>query len=160
MNGPSLNVVSHTVPLSELSPFMLACMDEGLSVTITVNGTSMTPYLHNRKDAAVLKKPADASALQVGDVPLYLRDNGQYVLHRVAAVQADGCYTMLGDNQSVREPDIRPDQILAVSCGFYRGKKYTHCDSESFRRHARRWLNSRFYRRFFRLADRLFRKDG
>jgi len=128
-------------PLSEISPFMLECMNDGLAVTITVNGRSMMPLLRDKRDAAVLKKPPEDAPLKAGDVPLYLRDSGQYVLHRVVSVQPDGRYTMMGDNQTVREYGIRHDQILAVASAFHCGKKTITDESPGYKRHVWLWLH-------------------
>ena len=47
------------------------------------------------------------------DIVLYKRDNGQYVLHRIIK-EKDNLYTIVGDNQHVKEYPIRLDQILGV----------------------------------------------
>jgi len=145
-------------PLSEISPFMLECMKDGLAVTIAVNGRSMTPLLRDKRDAAVLQKPLEDAPLNVGDVPLYLRDSGQYVLHRVVSVQPDGCYTMMGDNQTVREPGIRHDQILAVAAAFYRGKKIISADSSGYKRYVWMWLHCPPCRYLWVFASRIIGK--
>ena len=53
---------------------------------------------------------------------LYRRQNGAYVLHRIAAIGADGTYMMCGDAQTVLEPGIRREQLLAVVTDFARGE--------------------------------------
>ena len=148
-----------TVSIQDLSPLMSALMDEGKELRLAVTGNSMGPFLRHKRDQVVLEKPADPTALQVGDVPLYRRDNGQLVLHRIVErddgqkrwlygereplpsmhVGAPLTYTMLGDAQTVREPNIRPEQIVAVSTAFIRKGKREDCRSLVYRRRALRW---------------------
>ena len=150
------------VPMAELSTVMLDCLQEGQEVLLTVTGNSMAPYLRDKRDRVVLVKPADPSALQPGDVPLYRRDNGQLVLHRIVE-RDDGercfgytrrdpspsahpgdsvTYTMLGDAQTQLEPHIRPDQIVALATAFIRKGKRVACDSAAYRRRCVRWHKS------------------
>lgn len=147
------------VSIQELSPLMIACLDEGKEIQFTVTGNSMCPFLRHQRDQVVLMKPADPTMLQVGDVPLYRRENGQLVLHRIVE-RDDGqkrrlygekepfpsmhsssplSYTMLGDAQTVREPNIRPEQIIAVATAFIRKGERWDCHGTAYRRRALRW---------------------
>ena len=69
-------------------------------VPVTVSGGSMTPFLHHGD--TVYLNPVEA-APQKGDIVLYTRPSGQYVLHRIVKVNGDGSYIMLGDAQTQRE---------------------------------------------------------
>ena len=59
----------------------------GEKVSFTPRGCSMLPMLRDNLDKVVLEKPADH--LKKYDLPLYMRDNGSYVLHRVVDVGED-----------------------------------------------------------------------
>lgn len=144
------------VPLEQLAPIMSECMAQGQEVVLTITGNSMSPFLRHQKDQVVLTA-CDPTALQPGDVPLFCRRNGKYVLHRIVR-RDDGetctywgqerplpsrCdslhYTMLGDAQWIEEPGIAPDQIVAVATAFIsRGKRW-ECDSDAYRRNRMRW---------------------
>lgn len=147
------------VSMAELSPLMMECLDDGKEVLLTVTGNSMCPFLRHKRDQVVLVKPADPTTLQSGDVPLYRRKSGQFVLHRIVE-RDDGnkrrlygereslpsmhsssllTYTMLGDAQTVREPNIAPEQIVAVATAFLRKGKRWECRSTAYRRRALRW---------------------
>ncbi len=147
------------VSMEDLSPLILSCIDDGKEVVLTVTGNSMAPFLRHRRDQVVLAKPVDTTILQVGDVPLYRRKNGQFVLHRIVE-RDDGTkrrlyaekgtlpsmhsssgltYTMLGDAQIQHEPNILPDQILAVAVAFIRKGKRWECSSTAYRRRCLRW---------------------
>lgn len=147
------------VSQAQLTPLMLECLDMGQEVLLTVTGNSMSPLLRHERDQVVLVKPSDPTVLRTGDVPLYRRDNGQIVLHRIVE-RDDGkkrrfygerqalpsmhsssglTYTLLGDAQTEREPNVRPEQILAVAAAFIRDGKRVDCHSTVYRRRCLRW---------------------
>ena len=67
-------------------------------------GDSMLPILRQGKDLMVIsRKPEDR--LKKYDVPLYKRDNGQYVLHRILKVRKND-YIICGDNRTHIERNI------------------------------------------------------
>ncbi len=83
------------------------------SLPLVVSGSSMVPFLVPDRDSVRLcsiHKP-----LRVGDVVLYRRDNGAYILHRICKCRGD-LFSMVGDAQWVVEPDIRREQIFALVC--------------------------------------------
>lgn len=77
---------------------------------LLISGGSMTPFLIGGRDTVFLSRVEEP--VRRGDILLYLRDDGGYVLHRVWKTTG-GIYTMLGDAQTVAEPGIRPDQVIA-----------------------------------------------
>ena len=108
---------SKTVRLDDIMDVMVEKLNSGGIVTFTPNGTSMLPMLRDGEDVVVLKS-VQGKRLHLFDVPLYRRDNGQYVLHRVIDFTRDGSYVMCGDNQFAKEKGIRDGQIIAVMPGF------------------------------------------
>ena len=82
------------------------------ALPLIVSGSSMTPFLVGGRDTVYLsrlERPA-----RRGDILLYRRDNGKYILHRVWRVEKDGTLTIVGDAQTQLERGIRQDQIIAV----------------------------------------------
>lgn len=69
-------------------------------VSIPVSGISMCPFL-NPGDQVFLELPQ--GKLKKGDVVLFTRPTGQYILHRIRKIHADGSFTMMGDNQTWTE---------------------------------------------------------
>lgn len=151
------------VPLEQLAPIMSECMAEGQEVVLTITGHSMSPFLRHKKDQVVLVA-CDPTALMPGDVPLFRRRNGKYILHRIVerddgatrlrwdeAEALPSCcdsleYTMLGDAQWQEEPHIAPDQIVAVATAFIsRGKRW-ECNSDAYRNNRLRWHRMRWWR--------------
>lgn len=79
------------------------------TVTIPVSGFSMNPFLADKRDSVMIKKPD--RDLKRGDIALYKRQNGQYILHRVWKVKKEGCY-FVGDAQTAIEGPIQRGQII------------------------------------------------
>ncbi len=122
--------------MATLSPLMLECLAGGTDVVIPITGTSMLPLLRAGIDRVQLTAPPEK--LKKGDIPLYRRQNGQFVLHRVVKVTEKG-YTMVGDNQTLLEPGIGHSQVLAVTKGIYRKGRYRSCRHVGYRMSAWCW---------------------
>ena len=91
---------------------ILADEPEVEALPLVISGSSMTPFLVHGRDTVYLsrlERPA-----RRGDMLLYQRAGGQYVLHRVWKAECDGTFTMVGDAQTELEPGIREDQIIAI----------------------------------------------
>lgn len=122
--------MSKKYSLSELAPIMKETLDANGEVSFISSGVSMLPTIRDRKDTVTLVKPQ--GKLKKGDVPFYLRDNGQYILHRVIYVNGD-TYVMRGDNQWVNEYNIRPDQIIGVLKSIERNGKTYNVESKEYK---------------------------
>ena len=94
-----------------LMPALLALLEETETVPLVISGSSMTPFLVHGRDTVYLSKTA--APLKRGDMILYRRDSGDYILHRIFRAEGD-TYTLVGDAQTMLEPGIRADQVLAV----------------------------------------------
>ena len=101
----------------------------------TNQGDSMLPFIREGRDLLIIERPA--GRLKKYDVPLYKRESGRYVLHRIIKVRADG-YVVRGDNRRGRE-SVRDDQILGVLTALVRGGKTIPADSRSYRFRAALW---------------------
>lgn len=82
-------------------------------------GDSMYPLIRPR-DLLVIKKPV--LPLKRLDIPLYKRDNGQYVLHRIVKVK-NGGYDICGDNRVAVETGITDRHIIGVLTDIIRKDK-------------------------------------
>ena len=69
-------------------------------ISVPVAGSSMSPFLHHGD--TVYLNSVDTPPKK-GDIVLYTRPGGQYILHRIVKVNPDGSYIMLGDAQTQRE---------------------------------------------------------
>ena len=114
-------MAERNVHMDDLMPLITENLAAGKSIRFSPRGISMLPMLAQGRDTVTLSAPE--GALRKYDIPLYRRDNGAYVLHRVVAVGET--YTCIGDNQFALEKGIRPDQIIGVVTAFSRkGKEY------------------------------------
>lgn len=147
-----MNKQKIVVGMEELSPLLLGIIAEGHTVTLTVAGNSMRPMLRDRRDRVVLER-CDPLCLCKGDLPLYRRENGKYVLHRIVGVGSE-TYDFAGDAQTEIERDVPKKNILAVVRGFYRKGRYRSCSRWSYRMYTGIWL------RLFPVRRYLFKLYG
>ena len=122
--------------MEALSPLMEEILGRGESFELTVTGGSMRPMLLHRISRVRLAPPR---SLQRGDIPLYRRKNGMFVLHRVLEVTPGG-YVLCGDAQWRREYGIGQEQIVAVATDFFRRSRWVSCDAAGYRLYWRLWL--------------------
>ena len=115
---------SKAVSIQEIGPIIARSVAMGGTAELTVTGHSMLPLLLDRVSRVKLTAISDP---KYGDMVLYRRDNGTYVLHRIVRCDADGTYTMCGDGQTVLEPHLRLDQMIAVVQSFARKKHWCSC---------------------------------
>lgn len=107
------------------------------SVPVPVVGTSMTPFLYPG-DTVFLSLPE--GPLKKGDIVLYVRPGGRYILHRIVKVKPDGSFLMMGDSQTGREP-VAAEQIRAkVVRAVCRGKSVSPGDRD-WQLFAVHWVN-------------------
>ena len=142
-----------------LMPLIKEELAAGRSVRFSPSGTSMLPMLQDGRDQVVLSPLP--KKLRKYDLPLYQRENGQYVLHRIVKVSDE--YVCIGDNQFVTETGLRHDQMIAVVTSFIRKGKEYRTDALGYRIYCRFWHYTRFPRRVFRWlcskVCRPFRKE-
>ena len=74
-------------------------------------GDSMLPLIRQGRDLLVIERVS--GRLRKYDVPLYRRDTGQYVLHRVLKVREHD-YVLCGDNRWHRETGVTDRHVLGV----------------------------------------------
>jgi hypothetical protein len=89
------------------------------ALPVPVKGVSMRPFLRDG-DRVFLELPQ--TPIRKGDIVLFRRANGQYILHRVHKLCRDGSFLILGDSQLLPEP-VAAEKICAqVSFAVIRGK--------------------------------------
>lgn len=103
-----------------LMPQLPQLLQEAESIPLVISGNSMAPFLRHGRDIVYLSKITEP--LKRGDMILYQRLNGSYILHRIYK-EKNGVYQLVGDGQWGLEPGIRPEQILAVVTAVRRKEK-------------------------------------
>ena len=101
-----------TFSMKDIGPLIEEVVGQGDVFRLTVSGTSMMPFLRNNRDEVIFA-PLEGRTLKRGDILLYKRREGTYVMHRLYRIEKNGTYTFIGDHQYKTEEGIRRDQIKA-----------------------------------------------
>lgn len=104
----------------------------------TNKGDSMMPLIKQDRDLLIIK-PVHGR-LKKYDVPLYKRDSGQYVLHRILKVRKND-YVICGDNRWVKEYGIRDRHIIGVLTAVVRNGKETSVNDWKYRLYVHLWCD-------------------
>ena len=149
-----ISLSEKTVLLDEIMPLIRERLAAGENVQCSPGGTSMLPMLVPGRDSVVLSPVT--GRLHKGDLPLYQRKNGQYILHRV--ITSGEAYTCCGDNQIDLEQGIEHAQIIAVVSSFTRKGKRISVDAPTYRAYCRFWMASRPVRYVWRRGKGLLKR--
>ncbi|MBO5402362.1 MAG: S24/S26 family peptidase [Clostridia bacterium] len=139
-----------TASMDELVPVITERLHAGQSVCFSPKGISMLPMLRQGIDTVTLSPLPEK--IKKYDIPLYRRDNGKYVLHRI--VKCGETCVCIGDNQFAKEYGIRRDQLIAVVSSFTRGGKEYSVNHFGYKLYCRFWHYTRFPRRAYRAVKR------
>ena len=128
---------------------------DGFIVT-DFKGTSMNPLLKSGRDKVYIEKPKNR--LKKGDIVLYNRADGSYILHRVYKVLPSS-YVFWGDNHFMLEYGITDDNVLGVAKGYYKGEKFIDFDkSFKYKIYKLIWCSFVSLRKFLHLFRRIWWK--
>ena len=107
--------MEHEIPVrivdnQEYMKVVRSVLEEGKEVPLVVTGNSMMPFLIDRRDQVLIKKPD--RPLKKGDIAFFQRENGQYILHRIHFMRKDkktgeSQFYFIGDGQQTIEGPIR-----------------------------------------------------
>ena len=120
-------------------------VEDGVCVTLPVDGHSMLPFIIGGRESVILQKP---TAPKVGDVVLAWVENHRYVVHRI--IQTDGDrVTLMGDGNLVGTEHCLASDIKARVSHVVDGKGRPHDLYIPWRRWASRlWWHLRPVRRY------------
>ncbi len=102
-----------------MTDFKTELAEKGILI-YTNKGVSMLPLLRQDKDILVIKAKTDG--FQVNDAVLFIRSNGQYILHRIRKVLPNNKYYIIGDNCTAGET-VSEAQIIGILTEIRRNKK-------------------------------------
>ena len=125
------------VSIYDISPVLEETIMSGIDVKLTVTGNSMFPTLRSKRDSVLISK--DYDSLKKYDIPLYKRDNGEYILHRVIKIK-NGMFCANGDNQYTVEENIPEASVIGVVKEIYRGDKTILCYSFRYKIYSIFWV--------------------
>ena len=138
-----------------LIPEVIAILDSGHTVTLGLRGYSMRPFLEDRRDKALLRKP---TTIAIGDVVLAEIAPKRYALHRIIAIDGDNI-TLRGDG-NIDVEKCRRNDIYGFAEGFYRkGRiKLDSTSSKKWRIYSFVWTKLYPVRRYLLFAYRIWLK--
>lgn len=122
----------------EILPVIQELLKEKKSVRLTVTGSSMHPFLLEGRDSVELSS-AEFSDVKKGDIVLILRENGQYVLHRIIS-RGDHVFYIVGDAQKEIEGPLYPEQLIAVVTSVWRANRHIKCSDSYWKILSLLWL--------------------
>ncbi len=126
-----------TIKLNDIYPIIKEQIESGGTVHLPIKGTSMLPLLHQDRDFVQLHKCENA---KIDDIIFYLRDNGQFVLHRIVGKNENG-FILCGDNQWKKEFGIENRHIIAVVDKIERKNKVFDTSKLSYRIYSKIWVS-------------------
>ena len=115
-----------TFSINALFPVIQQVIDEGGVFPVTVNGSSMLPLLRHGLDTVYFSS-LEGRKIRRGDIVLFERTDGYFVMHRVYKVQKDGTYSFVGDNQVAIEHGVTYDRLRAYVPYVERKGKKINC---------------------------------
>ncbi len=106
------------LPSRELMPVIRAALERGQGVRMTVNGSSMTPFIH---DGDVVELKSVCCLPAVGDIVLAQSPgpDGRYRVHRVVRLEGDRFF-LCGDAQKQWEGPFTRRDVLGKAVVSYR----------------------------------------
>lgn len=135
-------------------------IEQGKEVPLTIRGNSMAPFLVDTRDT-ILISPV-AKELKRGDMAIFQRINGQYVMHRIRYIH-NGKYYFIGDAQTVTEGPIDREQIFGVITAVCRKGKWLSPGAFWWEFFARVWLAvipaRRMIQKCYRFVSKLFARS-
>ena len=119
---------------------------QGHTVTHTVRGNSMNPFLIDRRDKVVLAPFAD-SDLQRGAFVLGKDTTGKIVLHRIIKRESD-VLTLMGDGNSLGTETVMVDQVAGLVTQIVRKGKTYSCKETVWKNYSSIWMRLSPLRRY------------
>ena len=154
---------NEVVCLAEAMPLIEEILAADGEFRFYPKGKSMLPLIVEERDSVILKR-WNPESIKKRALLLYRRDNGQYVLHRMMKREANGTFSMCGDNQYVWERGIRSEQIIGYVPVLYRKDRPIKDDAIIYRLYSTvwswRWIRTPlfFVKRILGRIKRAFKK--
>ena len=138
--------------MESLAELLNLQLSHGGQAPLMVTGVSMLPMLTHGRDRVYLV-PLNRP-LRPGDVILYRRENGKYILHRIIKCIPAGELICCGDNQCELEA-VRTEQVIAVVSAFCRNGRYRDIHCRSYRLYTWCWVRLFFLRKPYIVLRRI-----
>ena len=94
------------------------CLNTLGCAVVPISGTSMWPLLKQGKSRVQIVS-AQGKQFKKGDIVLYKRDDGAFVLHRIIKTADKDLFILCGDHQWKPQERVHAERIIAVAQGFF-----------------------------------------
>lgn len=129
-------------------------LERGKDVTINVKGRSMLPFLVGGRDKVVLTAPK--AGLHTGDAVLAELCPGQYVLHRIIALEGEDV-TLMGDGNLRGTEHCKVQDVRGIVTQYIRPNRTILAADRSLQRRIRLWRKLLPVRRYLLFLINLFK---
>ena len=130
---------------NEIIEETIRLVEDGVSVTLPVNGNSMLPFIIGGRESVILQKPEQ---LKVCDVVLAWA-GFRYVVHRIIRIDGNSV-TLMGDGNLTGTEHCTLNDIKAIATHVVDAKERTHYIYNRWRKSAAKWwFRLRPMRRYF-----------
>lgn len=100
------------IELKEYIPVLIEILESDRDVNLPVSGSSMSPFLVSGRDTVIISKPKES--FKCGNIVLFRRNNGQYIMHRIHHIDKNGGLYLIGDGERKVEGPICEEQVLGI----------------------------------------------
>ena len=142
------------ISLDDIFPIISEQLVSGGNASFTIHGTSMLPFLKDRKDKVWITKPN--RELKKYDIIFYRLDGVGFILHRIVKVTRDGVICR-GDNHTDNEPLLKFDDVIALVTDYERNGVKRSVDSVFQILYSRFWVNTMIFRKVKRKIESMFK---
>ncbi|WP_300694442.1 S24/S26 family peptidase [uncultured Bacteroides sp.] len=126
------------IPNEVLLPEVARLISEGHTVTLTVRGNSMNPFLVDRRDSIVLGSFAEAD-LQPGIAVLARESTGRIVFHRIIS-RRGSVLTLQGDGNLRATEQADTADVMGIMLSAIRKDKEYPCSGRTWQRYSYWWM--------------------
>ena len=126
------------IPNEVLLPEVARLISEGHTVTLTVRGNSMNPFLVDRRDSIVLGSFAEAD-LQPGNAVLARESTGRIVFHRIIS-RRGSVLTLQGDGNLRATEQADTADVMGIMLSAIRKDKEYPCSGRTWQRYSYWWM--------------------
>lgn len=147
--------VNEKASLPAMEPMFRAVIAGGGVFTLKPHGNSMRPTIVPGRDTVSIVALEGRARLY--DILFYKRPDGQFVLHRVVAVETDS-YTLCGDYQVDFEYDVKDEWVIGVVSEIITPNRTLVRGGRAFVAAAKKRIRNRPLRIVWRCIRNLFHK--
>lgn len=115
--------------IEDIYLIMKEALENGNDFVFPIEGTSMRPLLKSGDKVKV----TTIDTIKKGDIVLYRRESGQFVIHRIRKVNKDKTYNIVGDHQRIVEKNVKRECFIAKAVSYKKKGKEKEYQLKGFK---------------------------